>query len=158
MRICSLRWSKQFHVVHFRISFRVQCPAHAPCIICEPLHISELKLQTMALNQEKPISTPGNVAHHAAKFRHVDLHAFCFSVTGHISYRRQPVLVEFSRYHADWRFQANVARCNPAEVQKRGYHSNCSVPAHSEKPHIIEENNCRGTRWIEWLKQQSPNQ
>lgn len=77
-----------------------------------------------------------------------------FSVARDIFERHPTVGVEDGGDHTDWSFKPVDTRGNPTQMVEAGNDADGSVTAHSEKPHVVEEEDTTEGIGLCWGKEQ----
>ena len=108
----------------------------------------------MILHQEKPVSTPGDIALEAAIAGNLQLDSSPVPVAGNIHQRDAIGIVELDPDIADRGLQQVIARPDLAHVSQRDSQADRAMAAHVEDANVIKENHARtGLRVHRWTDQ-----
>jgi hypothetical protein len=123
--------------------------ANGPGELGQCFEIVERQYKRVIFDEKEPIATPGNVAGHWPKSRHVDGHISSQPVTRNICDLDCSILFEGCNDNADGRFDAMPTWSNAIEIGERGDDADRSVTAHPEVTDIVEKDDARGAGTIE---------
>src|SRR5579871_2195045 len=110
------------------------------------------------VDQEKPISTPGDIAHDLLIPRYLHRDIFGVPVARHIAYRNATGRVQGSDYFADGRVDAVLSWLDPAEIGEGGHQTDGAVAAHSKIANVVEKNDSGRARRDSRRTKQAANQ
>src|SRR6185503_319635 len=157
-----LRWCKQLDVIDLVpiASFNSGASkliANATRKLHQLLEVLELQLLRVIVHEEKPVATPGDVARHWSKSRHVDRNILCEPVARHVCYFNLSGSVKMCDDNSDRSLDAMRAGTDATQISERRYHADRPVPAHAEVCNAVEEDHPGHTRIVDWRTQQSTN-
>ncbi len=127
---------------------------NATAEVHERLDVGERKLLAVIRHQEKPVSSPRDVAGHGSIARHADGHGPRESETSHVGDRHAPVFVELGGDDADRRFDPVLSGRNAPDARQRDDEPDHAVPAHSEVANVVEEDDARRATRIDGLAEE----
>jgi hypothetical protein len=111
----------------------------------------------MRLDEEKPVTTPSDIAADDSEAWHVDRDGLGVAVRRYIRDGHGTIGVQRRGDRTDRGIDADLTRLDETLMGERHHQSDSAVPAHPERPDIVKENYPKPTRWVVRRDQQGPD-
>lgn len=150
--------AEEFDVIDFapvgpRDVLLIECLSHAPGVVGERVEVAKLKIESVVLDQEEPVSPPGDIPANESKAWDLDRNGFRVTIARDVGERDTTVCVESCGDDSDGGFDPMITRHDAFEVSERGDETDGSVAAHAEEPHIIKEDDTGNAGGVGWGNQ-----
>ena len=134
-----------------------QSLANLPRVISECFKVRQGNLQAMRIDEEKPVTTPSDIAADDSEAWHVDRDGLGVAVRRYIRDGHGTIGVQRRGDRTDRGIDADLTRLDETLMGERHHQSDSAVPAHPERPDIVKENYPKPTRWVVRRDQQGPD-
>jgi hypothetical protein len=102
----------------------------------------------MRLDKEEPVTTPSDIAADDSEAWHIDRDGLGVAVRRDIRDGHGTIGVQRRGDRTDSGIDAHLTWLDESLMGERHHQSDSAVPAHPERPGVVEENHSKPTRWV----------